>query len=236
MLSIPPILLVFLIGSVAAVAGVWLEERRRASRWVVLASGVVLIGMSFFWVVPEIAAHAGRVYGLAWVVGGFGLLWGVNHWLYPVCPSCSHSHDHHGCRTMLHGFAWPLMAFASLHSFVDGWSLFASRESGIADLQLAFAAGILVHKMPEGLAMGGLLRAAVATPLRAVAGALSIQAMTLVGFGLAGALAGFEGPKTIGAMLGLAGGAFLYLGVHALEGAWPRRVRAAEARGVAVPE
>jgi zinc transporter ZupT len=68
-----------------------------------------------------------------------------------------------------------------------------------------------------------LLRAAVARPLRAVAGALAIQAMTLVGFGLAGALAGFEGPRTMGAMLGLAGGAFLYLGVHALEGAWPRR-------------
>ncbi len=201
----------------------WLEDRPRLARGVVLLSGVVLIAMSFFWVMPEIAEHSGRVFGLAFVAGGFSVLWLINHFLYPVCPSCGHSHEHGANPSSLHGFALPLIAFAGLHSFVDGWSVGASHESGFADLQFAFTAGIALHKIPEGLALGGLMRAAVSGPLRALGGAVSAQAMALAGWVFAGLLAPYAGPRAMGAMLGIAGGAFLFLGVHALEGTRRRR-------------
>ena len=61
---------------------------------------------------------------------GFTLLWVIDHYVYPVCPTCSHTHDHGSCSESLHGFAAPLLIASGLHSFFDGWSLAVSQLKG----------------------------------------------------------------------------------------------------------
>ncbi|HVT94466.1 MAG TPA: ZIP family metal transporter [Bryobacteraceae bacterium] len=218
-----PVFLIFLLGAAGAAAGMWLESIPRASKAVVLFSGIVLAGMSFFWVMPEIADHFGWMGGLLWVAVGFLLLWIVNRYLYPVCPSCTHTHDHHHCSSQLHGFAVPLMVASGLHSFMDGWSLAASNQRGLEDLQLVFLVGIAIHKLPEGLALGGILRAAMDSPVKTLLAAVLAQSMALAGFAAEAVLAPHAGPRWLGIMLGLAGGTFLYLGYHALESVYQQR-------------
>jgi len=92
---------------------------------------------------------------------------------YPVCPTCAHDHDHHSCFTELHGFAGPLIAAAALHSFLDGWS--------VATAQLAVPLAAALHKVPEGVALGGILRASVKTRGTALGWAWLAEGATLVG-------------------------------------------------------
>ena len=84
----------------------------------------------------------------------------------------------------------------------------------------AILAALLLHKIPEGLALGAILRMSEQKPGRAVS--LAVLA---------------EGPTVLGGMVGLwvaqaswidyplavAGGAYLFLGIHAIR-AWLRPV------------
>lgn len=206
-----------------AALGVWLEELPRASRKVLPLSGVALIAIAVFGVLPELAEHFGWLAGVLWVGLGFALLWLVDRYLHPVCPSCSHSHDHDACRSRLHGFAAPLIIASSLHSFLDGWSVLASQQQGSEKLRFAFLLAIGLHKLPEGLALGAILRSALRTGWKAMAGSLFAQAMTIVGAAIAGVLAPYLGAGWIGPFLGVAGGSFVYLGYHAIEAESKRR-------------
>ena len=102
----------------------------------------------------------------------------------------------------------------------------ASRQQGFEDLQLVFLAGIAIHKLPEGLALGGILRAAMDSPVKTLLGSVLAQSMALAGFAAESVLAPYAGPRWLGIMLGLAGGTFLYLGYHALESVYQQRAQA----------
>jgi zinc transporter ZupT len=154
------------------------------------------------------------------LVLGFGLLWIIDRNVYPVCPACSHSHDHEGCETRLHGFATPLLLAAALHSALDGWSLGAA--GGDIHLSLPFFAGIAAHKLPEGLALGVIARAALGSKSQALLLGTAAQSMTIAGGLLEFALASHLSPLSIHVLLALAGGSFLYLGGHAVHGEFRR--------------
>ena len=216
-LFLTAVYLIVFLGVAGAAAGAWLESIPRVSRAMVFLSGLVLVGMSILFVMPEIAERFGWVGALLWALIGFSLPWSVNRFLYPVCPSCAHSHDHEYCATQLHGFAIPMLVASGLHSFMDGWSLSASHQRGLEDLQLVFLVGIALHKLPEGLALGGILRAAMNSLAKVIPGAIAAQSMALAGFWAASSLTPRVGPRLLGGMLGIAGGTFLYLGYHALE-------------------
>ncbi len=179
-------------------------------------SGGVLIGVAAFWVYPEIAAQYGWLGALGGVLAGFSLLWLVNHYVYPVCPACSADHDHAACTKPLHGFSLPLFAAASLHSFFDGWSLGVAQQSS-QHVRLAFLAGIGIHKVPEGIALGVLFLAATGSVWKAWASCAAVQSVMVIGGLLAVAAAPHFGPFWISALLSIAAGVFLYLGYHAIE-------------------
>ncbi len=168
---------------------------RVAARRLVPVSGALLLGTALFGLIPELAGEIGWPITLAFVATGFGLLTLLDKLGYPVCPSCSHGE----------GFAVALMLATAVHAFVDGWGLSASTTLGPA---------ILFHKLPEGLALGGMLRAAEGRTGRAVAFAAGAEISTVVG--------GFVGSRVpqgpwLYWPLALAGGTFLFLGVHAME-------------------
>ncbi len=217
------VILVFGLAVAGALIGTRLAEVPKISRKVLAASGALLIAISLFWVLPEVAAHYGWLVAVLWVAAG---LWVVDHFVYPICPACSHTHDHDGCSAPLHGFAGPLLIAIALHSFLDGWALAASQE-GSDFVRLVFLLGIALHKLPEGLALGAIVRASMASHWRSLLACIAAEAMTIVGGVAAFGVAASIGASWVGILLAGAAGTFIYLGYHAIEGEL-RRYRGVE--------
>jgi zinc transporter ZupT len=213
----------FLLTLLGAFAGIRLAEIPSFSRRILPFSGGLLVGIALFWILPEIAGRDGWIGACVGVTAGFSLLWLIDRYLYPVCPTCSHTHQHEDCSRSLHGFAAPLLIASGLHSFFDGWSLAVSEQKGFEGLKVAFLAGIGVHKLPEGLALGALLIAALGTEWRAMLGATAAQSMMLAGGALGVLLANHLAPRWTVAFLSVAAGAFVYLGYHAVDSEYRQR-------------
>ena len=204
------------IAVLSAALGVWLSSVAALSRRLVPFSGGALVGVALFWVLPEMAEFFRWPGAVARVATGFVLLWSIDRFVYPVCPACSHSHDHDHCATRLHGFATPLLAAAALHSALDGWSVAAARDQ--SNFGAALALGIAAHKIPEGVALGVIARAALSSPAAALGWCALAQSATLAGAGLEALLAPRLDSAGVHALLALAAGSFLYLGMHAVHG------------------
>ena len=206
----------------ATFAGVALSGIPDFSRRMLPFSGAMLLLISFVWVLPELAGDLGWVTGLSFMLIGFVILWLIDKHVYPVCPSCSHTHDHDSCVTRLHGFAGPLLIATAIHSLFDGWALAAAHAAG----RQGIWAGVLIHKIPECVVFGIILQAAMKSRRNALIAATLAQAATLLGALLEHELAPHIGPYWILVLLAIAGGTFLYLGFHAVHGEWKRRTAA----------
>lgn len=219
-MSLLPAIWVTVIAVLCAVAGVWLSASHRLTRRLVPFGGGALIGVALFWVLPEMANTMPAQAALLWLAAGCVLLGVIDRYIYPVCPTCSPVHDHEHCSTQLHGFATPLLIASALHAALDGWSVNAAQDDSI--LSAGFLLGIAVHKMPEGLALGVISRAALRSRSAAMLWCALAQSATLLGAGLEGVLGPYLGPQILHILLALAGGSFLYLGWHAVHGEFRR--------------
>jgi len=177
--------------------------------------GGLLIGVAVFGLIPELVSDVGMALGFALVASGYLLLHLLDRYAFSVCPSCAHDHKHEGCHEELHGFAAPLLTATGIHAFVDGWGLVAvNRVSHSPGATTAFAAALLLHKIPEGLALGTILRASVERASYAFALCVVIELATIVG----GAIGLWLTPAAwVNYPLAVAGGTFLFLGVHAVD-------------------
>ena len=212
-----------LVGIGGAVVGLWLTGARERARVVIPFSAGVLLGVVAFGLMPELAAETGWP-GSALLFGaGYLLLLAVNRFAYPVCPSCSHDHDHNSCTTVLHGFAGPLLGAAALHSFLDGWSIVTSQVGQPVGIRIAVPLAVALHKVPEGIALGGILRAAIRSRGAAVVWCVLAEGCTLAGAALGLMLAPYLGARWTTYPLGLAAGWLFYLGYHAIHEEWRRR-------------
>jgi zinc transporter ZupT len=209
------------IGAASGALGVF--SLAGSTRRIVPLSGALLAAIALFAVYPELAETRGWFAGAALLAGGVGLLWAFGRFVYPVCPSCSHTHDHDHCARALHGFALPLAAAASLHAFLDGVGLSASQQEPMGGLAAAVVVGVTLHKIPEGIALGVMLREALRSRGAALGWCVLAEAATLAGALLESALTARFGLAWVSYPLALAGGSFLYLGFHALHGEWRRR-------------
>jgi zinc transporter ZupT len=218
-----PLVLATLVGVGGAVLGLWLTGIRRRARAVVPFSAGVLLGIVAFGLLPELVTEVGG-WGCAFLfVLGYGVLLAISRFVYPICPSCAHGHDHTSCETVLHGFAGPLISAAALHSFLDGWSVVTAQIAAPASLRLAVPLAVALHKVPEGIALGGIARAALPSRGAALAWCILAESCTLVG-GLLGLLmAPSLGARWTAYPLGIAAGWLAYLGYHAIHEEWRRR-------------
>jgi len=192
-------------------------------RRIVPFSGGLLMGIALFGVVPELAEQYTWSGAAGMLATGLVLLWAFGHYVYPICPSCSHTHDHENCVKMLHGFALPLVAAASIHSLLDGLGIAASQQEGAGGLGATVLLGVMLHKVPEGLALGVMFRAAVGSRAAALAWCAAIESATFFGALLESAIGDRLGMAWVGYALALAAASFLYLGFHAVHGEWRRR-------------
>ena len=206
-------------GFAVSVAGIALSPASVQSRKILPLSGLLLLLVSLLWVLPDLAEDFGWIAGAGLMLAGSSLLAVIDKYVYPVCPTCSHTHDHGACVTRLHGFAGPLLTATAIHGFFDGWSMAAADMAGRHGVWTS----VVVHKLPESLAFGILLRAAMRSRRNAVIGAALVQLAMVAGALLEAALAPHIGLLWVQILLALAGGTFLYLGAHAVHGEWKRR-------------
>ena len=115
----------------------------------------------------------------------------------------------------MQGYAAPLLIAAALHAALDGWSAAAVGSANVSD---AFVFAIAIHKIPEGLALGLIVRAAMETKRSAFFWCALAELATLAGASLETILAPYVGPHILQIVLAAAGGSFLYLGAHAVQG------------------
>ncbi len=185
--------------------------------------GGLLVGIAVFGLLPEMMTEIGWLRSLLLVAAGYFSLLVVNRFVYPVCASCAHDHNHEICLSALHGFAAPLISAAALHSFLDGWSIVTAQQSPAVGVRIALPVAVALHKIPEGMALGAIMRVAVASRAAALSWCVVGESLTLAG----GAAALMVAPRLAGVWfsypLALAAGFFFYLGFHAVHGEWKRR-------------
>ena len=208
---------------VSAAFGIWFGSVRGSSIRLVSLSGGVLVGLSLFWIFPEVSSSYGWTTALAVLAAGTALVWLVDRYLYPVCPTCSHTHDHHTCETRLHGFAGPLIVAVGIHSLLDGFAIGVGNDPQSGELGRAVLWAIALHKAPEGLALGVMLRASVRSPAAAMVACVVAQTPMLVGGLVEPIIAPAFTGTGVAVLAGLAAGSFLYLGFHALHSEWKRK-------------
>ena len=211
------------VGIGGAALGLWLSAARARARVIVPLTAGMLLGVALFGLAPELARDAGWPISLALFAAGYAALAIPARFGYSVCPTCSHDHDHVSCATELHGFAIPLLAGAALHSFLDGWSVAAAQLAAPVGLRLAAPLAIALHKAPEGVALGGILRASVKSRKWAFAGAALAEGATLAGGAFGLWLAPALGANWVTYPLGVTAGWLCYLGFHAAHEEWKRR-------------
>lgn len=146
--------------------------RRRRNDWMLSFSAGVMLGATFFHVLPEAAEGAGMS-AIPWVLVGFLFLFLLERFvLVHVCAEPGpegaeahvHAHAHRvgdphdphtGCEVHTMGLA----AFVglSLHTLVDGFALGAA--SVHAELGFLVFLAILAHKVPSSFSLSAILHA-----------------------------------------------------------------------------
>lgn len=218
MSGLGPALLATLVGIVSAALSLWIADVRLHARVFIALSGGMLLGLTAFALLPETVAETGAAVTVALLGAGYLLLLAISRFVSPVCPTCSHDHDHASCATALHGFAAPLVCATALHALLDGWSIGAAQN-----VSFAVPLAIALHKIPEGAALGAMLGMAMRRPLYALAWSAAAEGATAAGAALSLAFTPALGGRWIHYPLGIAAGVFLYLGTHAIHGEWKRR-------------
>jgi hypothetical protein len=154
-------------------------------RYLTLASGLLMIA----------AALPGAFELPLWFLFGFGVTYGINRWVHPLCPACASDHNHMECGVRLHGLGLPLFLAFSLHAFADGLNLAEP--------------GVILHKLPECAAMFILFESALGSRLSAILLTAGVQAFTVIGYRFP--------PTPWASQLEVTGkGSLLFLGVHSL--------------------
>lgn len=185
-----------LLAIVCGIAAMRLSSGRRA-HFLVPVSGILLAAVTVFGLIPEVRKDIGWVWTLTLAALGFFAFTLLDRAGVAVCPSCQHGDV----------IAGPLVAAIGVHAFVDGWALVATGTFTGAIVSKTIAGAMLLHKIPEGLALGALLRP------RGIALLIAAESATVVGgiFGL-WAAPGFW----MSYLLAIAGGTFLFFGLHAV--------------------
>jgi zinc transporter ZupT len=170
------------------------------------AGGLLLLVIAFVWIVPEIAGAWGWPRACLTVALAALLLAALDSTL------TRHGHSLH------HGVIAPLLAATAIHSLLDGWSIRALAAQPVPGAIVPI--GLSLHKLPEGFALGWVLRRTLLSRNRAIAFGAFAEMFTLAGAAFQptadrSALAHF-GPAWTPTILSVIAGAFLFLACHAL--------------------
>ncbi len=196
--------LLTLLASAGVAIGVLLGRSRILSAHLGAAGSGLLCGIALFWLLPETAQISGWAPALALTVG-CGLALGLlDHFLVDEGWAKHES------------IVKPLLIATAIHSFLDGWSVRATAVNALA--AVAVPIGLALHKVPEGIALGWIVRRAIGSTKKALIAGLGVEFLTLAGAFLEPkadqtGIANF-GIWWIAGVLAVIGGSFLFLAFH----------------------
>lgn len=211
-------------GIVAAVLG-----RRTADRMlpIVFVALGTLLAVTLFDVFPDAKANLTWPVFLLATGSGYGLFWLVSRYLYSICPACAfNTISGDSCEIGQNGepslvraqsLAWLLTIALAVHCTVDGLAIVVGDDLS-RGFDPAILLAILVHKLPEGMALGLFLISAGRRPAAAALWTALVESTTLFG-GLLGAH--WISPQSLfwlSLIFAHVGGGFVYLVVTTLGG------------------
>ena len=212
----------------ALFSSTWAPLHKRLMPW----TGGVLVGLSVFWILPDLAVSAGWLVSLAGISAGVLLLLAFDRYVYPVCPFCAlggheghagHSHDELGSNhTHYFEVGWPLLIAGCVHNFFDGWMLELSHVHGAGTLSNALSWGFAVHKILEAFAIGLLVSAFASSRRQALGIILLIQAAFAAG-SIAVFYVGGLNEGIVDIFIGSAAATLVFFGLSALRVEWRLR-------------
>ena len=170
-------------GTLGAVLG---TSHKRLCALISLGAGT-LLGVTLFAILPE------TVEALRWwqlllaLASGYAVFSVISRYIFHVCPACAASHFDEATTHRFSEIASAMMLALAIHCTVDGLGISAggqaqatSSASGrIVDFSIILA--VCVHKIPEGLALGALLRGAGLGVRGIIFRVLAVEATTLLG-------------------------------------------------------
>jgi hypothetical protein len=179
-------LITFVVTTALAVASVLFAGATQVRRMLPWTAGV-LLGVSLFWVLPEIAQDRGWGLAIGIVVPLVLVLALIDRYAYPICPFCigelhgqHKEHSHRFARRAV-AIGWPLLIVGCVHCFLDGWAIGLARPGAVTSATAALSYGVIVHKLPESVAIGIVAARLTSTRLRALAVVGLIQLSMLAG-------------------------------------------------------
>ena len=199
------------------------SSHRRLCALISLGAGT-LLGVTVFAILPESLA-ALRWWGVLVAAGsGYALFAVISKYVYHVCPACAASHFDEAATHHFSEIAAAMTVALAIHCIADGLALAAGHEAeashspGGRVLDFSLILAICVHKIPEGLALGGLLLGAGFNRKQTLFRVAAVESTTLLG-GLLGWLF-FRHIATVwlDAIVAHVGGGFLFLAIHAVFG------------------
>lgn len=203
----------------------WAPLHNRLLSW----TGGVLVGVTLFFIVPDLAQNETWFLAVGGVLAGALLLLLFDHYVYPVCPFCAldvhrrHVHEesepHHTHHVEVR---WPLLAAGCVHNFFDGWMVQLARIDNIGPLSSLISWGFAAHKIPESFAVGLLAGAFTSNRNRGLAVILLIQSTFAAG-GIAVLYAHGLNQTVVDLCIGGAAATLMFFGLSALRAEWQVR-------------
>jgi zinc transporter ZupT len=218
----PAFLLALAGGSVSAMAGL---SHQRLCALISLAAGT-LLGVTVFSILPE-SWGVMNWWELALAFGsGYVVFWFISKFVYHVCPACAASHFDEATTHRFGEIASALVIALAIHSTMDGVALVAGHEANghtqshaaNAQLDWSLLLAVCVHKVPEGLALGGLLKGAGNSRAKVMTWVAAVESTTLLGGALGIFVLRDISTFWLAAVLAHAGGGFFFLATHAVLG------------------
>jgi len=180
--------------------------------------------VTVFVILPE-CLEGLRWWGLLLALGsGYVLFAVISKYIYHVCPACAASHFDEATTHHFSEIAAAMTVALAVHCTADGLAIAAGHEAeathapGARLLNLSLVLAICVHKVPEGLALGGLLLGAGFSRAQTVLRVAAVEAATLLGGVLGWLFFRDISSVWLDAIVAHVGGGFFFLAVHAVFG------------------
>ncbi len=202
-----------LYGSIAGAAtllGIFVVFKKRDlalkySHYVNSFAAGTMVTIALAHLIPESVEMAGDA--LLFVLASFIVFYLLEAGL--VFHSGSAIHLCQECAVDLHSRATVLFSGLFLHSLIDGFIIAAGFEASL-ELGLFAAAGVILHELPEGITSFALMVRSLQNK-RALILSLAVALATPVGAAIGSGLFSGLSQASLGAMMAVAGGSFLYI-------------------------
>jgi zinc transporter ZupT len=199
------------------------KSHRRLCALISLGAGT-LLGVTVFAILPEVLEGAAWWAVLLALGTGYAVFAIISKYIFHVCPACAASHFDEATAHRFSEIAAAMMIALAVHCTADGLALAAGHEAtsshamGGRMLNASLIMAICVHKVPEGLALGGLLLGAGFTSAQVISRVAAVESTTLLGAALGWVFLRGASGMWLDLVVAHAGGGFLFLAAHAVLG------------------